>query len=90
MKMSNNRAAGEDGVTNEMTKYGPEELHQEIASKLNTIFEAQRNELNAEEAVLLPIAKPNKPRVPGTSLRPINLLNTIRKIPCDIMLNRIR
>ena len=38
MKVSNNKAAGEDGITNEMTKYNPEELHQKIANKLNEIL----------------------------------------------------
>ena len=60
MKMSNNKAAREDGITNEMIKYGPEELHQDIANKLNEIFETHTNELNKDELVLIPIPKPNK------------------------------
>ena len=54
--MSNNNAVGEDGITDEMIKYDPDELHQEIANRLNEIFEAQRSELNAGEAVLPPIS----------------------------------
>ena len=35
-----------------MIKYGPEELHQEIANKLNEIFETHTNELNTGKSVL--------------------------------------
>ena len=90
MKMSNNKAAGEDGIANEMIKYGPEELHQEIANILNEIFETHRNELNTGESVLLPIPKPNKQKGPLKNLRPINLLNTIRKLLSNITLGRIQ
>ena len=45
MKMNNNKAAGEDGIANEMIKYGPEELHQEIANILNEIFETHKMNL---------------------------------------------
>ena len=39
--------------------------------------------------VLIPLAKPNKPRGPLTSLRPIVLLNTIRKVFSLVKLARI-
>ena len=90
MKMSNNKAAGEDGIANEMIKYGPEELHQEIANILNERFESHKNELNTGESVLLPIPKPNKQKGPLKNLRPINLLNTIRKLLSNITLGRIQ
>ena len=88
--MSNNKVAGGDGIMNDMIKYGPEELYQEIANKLNEILETHRNELNRGKEVLLPIPNPNKPRGVVANLWPINLHNAIRKILSDIMLSRIR
>ena len=51
MKMSNNKGAWEDGTTNEMIKYCPEEIHQKIANKLNEIFETHANEINTGEFI---------------------------------------
>ena len=39
--------------------------------------------------ILIPLAKPNKPKGPVTSLRPITLLNSIRKVISIIVLRRI-
>lgn len=60
-KLSNKKAVQEDGIPNEMIKYGLDELQQEIANKLNELCGTHTNELNTGESILLPIPKPNKP-----------------------------
>ena len=87
--MSNNKATGEDGIQLELIKYGPDILINEIADAINWTVENHSDTLNIGKSVLLPTLKPKKTPGPVKNLRPINLLNTIRKILSTVTLNRI-
>ena len=88
-RMTNQRAAGPDGLHAELLKYGAEYLLPLIANIINTAIETYRN---ASQVIgvgtMAPLAKPGKPRGPVTSLRPIVLLNTIREALSTVVLKR--
>ena len=88
-RMTNQRASGPDRLHAELLKYGAEYLLPLIANIINTTIETYRN---ASQAIgvgtMAPLAKPGKPRGPVTSLRPIVLLNTIRKALSIVVLKR--
>lgn len=87
-QLKNGKAAGPDKIQGELIKYGPIQLHEEIAALINDIvFEGKSLDLG--KGVLVLLQKPNKPKGPLANLRPIVLLNTIRKIISLIVLNRI-
>ena len=89
-RVTNQRAAGTDGLHAELLKCGAEYLSPLIANIINTAVETYRN---ASQAIgvgtMAPLAKPGKPRGPDTSIRPIVLLNTIRKALSIVVLKRI-
>ncbi|GFR59623.1 LINE-1 retrotransposable element ORF2 protein [Elysia marginata] len=87
--LNNNRAPGEGGIHAELLKYGTQEPNKQIAKILNQTFERHENlDINAGELIAIP--KPGKPKGPPKNLRPITLLNTIRKVLSKITLERIR
>ena len=90
VRMNNNKATGEDGIQAELLKYGPDTLIKDIARILNSIFEEHKDVINVGRSILQPIPKPGKPEGPRKNLRPINLLNVIRKVLSLITLNRIK
>ena len=53
------------------------------------MFENDRDEINIGKSNLFPLQKPNKEKGPLKNLRPINLLNSSRKILSIITLSRI-
>lgn len=88
-KLRNNRAAGPDAIPGELLKYGTESLNTIIADTLNQVFEKGEDiELGTGTLIVLP--KPGKPAGLLSRLRPIVLLNTVRKVLSIITLNRIR
>ena len=87
-KMSNNKAPGKDNINVELIKYAPIETHKEISNILNSIFENNDTSLNLGTGILLPIPKPKKIQGPVKNLRPITLLEIIRKILSKIFMNR--
>ena len=87
-RMANNRKSGKDLVAVEWIKHGPEELKEEIADILNGIFEHNDHQMKMGQGILLPIPKPNKPQGPIKNLRPITLLEVIRKILSKIFISR--
>ena len=89
-KMSNNKSPGDDEITVELIKYGPLELITEIAKTLNNILEQHNlSDTDIGKSILVTIQKPQKLVGPVKNLRPINLLNVIRKILSNITLARI-
>ncbi|GFR99439.1 RNA-directed DNA polymerase from mobile element jockey-like [Elysia marginata] len=88
-KLNNNRAPGKGGIQGELSKYGPETIDSYIANIFNEPFEKhQILDINAGE--IIPFPKPGKPKGPPKNLRPMTLLNTIRKTLSTIVLERIR
>ena len=87
--LKNNRAPGGDEISGELLKYGTPLLHKSIANILNGVFE-EHETININSGELIAIPKPGKPKGPPKNLRPITLLNTIRKALSIITLHRIR
>ncbi|KAE8912431.1 hypothetical protein PF003_g3837 [Phytophthora fragariae] len=87
-RLNNRRASGPDGIPGELLKYGAEALAPHLADLVNKSFE-RGQPLNLREGTLLGLPKPNKPRGECSSLRPIVLLNSIRKAVSILVLNRI-
>ena len=84
------QAPGPDGVTNELLKYAAGILSESFAEIINTIFEQHITLEALGKGILVALPKPGKPLGPLTSLRPIVLLNSVRKIVSIITLQRIR
>ena len=79
-RMTNQRAAGPDGLHAELLKYGAEYLSPLIANIINTAIETNRNVSKViGVGTMAPLAKPGKPRGPVTGLRWIVLQKNIRK-----------
>lgn len=89
-RMNNNKATGDDDIQLELLKYAPDILYDEIANNLNNVLETHTDDIDIGLSVLLPIQKPNKDIGPPKSLRPLNLLNAIRKILSLVTLQRIK
>ena len=78
-KLKNNKMTGRDEVKAEYIKYGPEELHQQIAELLNKTAETGEYPEEIRRGILTPLAKPPKKKV-KVNVRPIILLSVLRKI----------
>ena len=86
-KVANNKAP-EDNINVELLKYAPEETYEEIANIMNGIYERNDTSIKLGTGILLPIPKPKKTQGPVKNLRPITLLEVIRKIPSKIFMDR--
>ena len=87
--MTNNKALGKDKFNVELIKYAPEEIYKEIANSLNGIYERNDTGIGKlETGILLPLQKPKKTQEPAKNLRPITLLEVIRKILSKIFMDR--
>ena len=90
-KLNNNKANGEDEIPSEMIKYSGKKLIKEVSRILNLIVENKIQEDSfIGNGILITVQKQGKPKGQLTSLRPITLLNSIRKILSNITMNRIR
>ena len=89
-KLKNNKASGEARITRELIKHAPGIVKDKLCNAYNKMFENHCDEINIGKSNLLPLQKPNTERGPLKDLRPINLLNTSRKISSIITLNRIQ
>jgi len=88
VQLKNGKAAGKDGIPGELLKYAAPHLCTPIADIMNQGFE-EGEQVNLGEGILICLQKPNKPKGACSSLRPIVLLNTIRKAISIVTLNRI-
>ena len=86
--LKSQRAAGPDGIPGDLFKHAGERVAHEIAAILNQCF-ADGSGMDLGCGTLIPLPKPGKPRGPLTSIRPIILLNSIRKCLSTITLRRI-
>ena len=87
-RLNNGRASGPDGIPAELLKYGTQSLHGNIATLFNNYAKDQRIQLG--DGILVPLPKPGKKRGPPANLRPVTLLNTLRKLLSLIVLTRIK
>ena len=87
--LSNNKSPGEDGIHAELLKHGTSLLDNITADIFNLAFQKHEN-LNINEGILVAIQKPGKRKGPPSHLRPITLLNALRKALSIIVLNRIK
>ena len=87
--MSNNRATGEGFIAVELLKHSPSIVKETIANMYNTIFEEHSKTMGIGDSILTPIPKPGKTEGPRKNLRPINILNVVRKALPLITLMRI-
>ena len=88
-KLNNDRACGPDGILAEQYKYGGKMFATKMATIYNQVFE-KHLPVETNTGILIPLAKPGKPAGPCSSLRPVTLLNTVRKLFSLIVLFRIR
>ena len=86
--MKNQKSAGEDGLHAEYVKYGPPEMHNGIATLLNTIARTGKYPAEIKSGILTPLPKPGKKQGPPANLRPIILLSIIRKILAICLIRR--
>ena len=87
-KLNNNKACGEDGIPAELLKYGGNAISGTLATILNNIF-VDHDNININGGLIIALQKPGKEKGPVKNLRPITLLNTIRKLLSLIVLGRI-
>lgn len=85
---NNGRASGPDDIPAELLKYGSSVLAPHVADIINASF-AQGQPLPLGEGTPSSLPKPNKPQGLCSSLRPIVLLNSIRKAISLVVLARI-
>lgn len=87
-RLRNNRALGPDNVAGELLKYGGEEIHEELATAYNGVFERHEQIAELTEGYLFTMNKPGKPRVVENT-RPLVFLSITRKVLSGIVLRRI-
>ena len=79
-KMANNKALCKEKITIELIKYASKEIYKEIANILNGIYERNDTRIKLATGILLNLSKPKKTQGLVKNLRPITLLEVIRKI----------
>ena len=89
-KLKNNRACGPDSIPNELLKYAGQNFGDHFAPIINNCFETNTYIKSIGESILTPLQKPGKPVGPPKNLRPLNLLNGVRKVLSIICANRIQ
>jgi len=88
--LKNGRATGPDNLPSECLKYLAEDVALPLATIINTMFQKHEFIDDVGEGILIPLQKPGKPKGPASSLRPVVLLNSIRKVISLVTLQRIR
>jgi len=89
-RLKNNRATGPDEIPNELLKYAGPSFCGAFSKIINQCFETNSYIDAIGESILTPLQKPGKPPGPVKNLRPLNLLNGVRKILSVLTLNRIQ
>eukprot|EP00117_Sycon_ciliatum_P001455 scpid104349/ scgid7113/ len=88
-RLNNNRSSGPDGVAAELLKYAGPMLIGNLTDCLNRMFE-HHSPLDLGSGIVIPLQKPNKKRGPPANLRPIVLLDSVRKAVSLLALRRIQ
>ena len=87
-KLKNNKSPGKDKIKAEQIK-PPKILYKIIADMFNHMAKTGKYPIELTEGLIIPIQKQGKQKGKIENLRPITLLNQIRKILSIVMLNRI-
>ena len=88
-KLKNNKSAGPDNIYAEQLKHSPTIVYSKIAQMFNEIAKTGKFPDEISEGFLIPLQKSGKKKGLEENLRPIILLNIIRKILAIIMMNRL-
>ena len=88
-KLKNNKSPGKDQITAEQIKNAPEILYRIIADMFNNVAKTGEYPKEIIEGLIIPIQKQGKKKGEIENLRPITLLNQIRKILSIVMISRI-
>ena len=88
-RLNNNRASGSDELPGELLKHGSNVIAKPIADIVNRAITDQEVLSQIGHGIIILLPKPGKPVGAMTSLRPIVLLNTLRKTLSLIVLSRI-
>ena len=88
-KLKTNRACGPDKLQNELLKYADPIVYTVYADAINDSFSSNTYIKSIGQGIITPLQKPDKPKGPLPSLRPLTLLNGSRKMLTIITLNRI-
>lgn len=87
-KLSNNKAPGEDGITNEFLKQGPMIFHEQLLQLINYIWETEEvpsEWAGSKTAMLFKKSNQDDP----IDYRPISLLNTVLKLITPLIQARL-
>ena len=87
-KLKNGKAAGTDGIVNEILRYGGDNMNQAICQLCNTIFEKEMVPDEWLEGIIFPIYKDNDRRNP-LNYRGITLLSVVSKVYTSILNQRL-
>ena len=88
--ITNGRASGPDGINVELLKYASDIISKPITRIINSVFETHLPIKAVGQGILIALPKTKKPPGPPSNLRPIVLLNSIRKVLSNVTLCRIR
>jgi hypothetical protein len=88
-KLKNGKAPGKDGIFTDFIKYAGNDFYENLSMQYNKIFEYHKSINSLTETLIIPINKPNKPKLVENT-RPIQLLSVLRKILSRILLMRLQ
>lgn len=88
MKRLKNRKSGEDGIFNELFKYGGESLQSQLTSLIKNIFQTVRIPKNWKFTITIPIFKKGEKQIPSI-YRGIHLLNTDLKLTTSVIMRKL-
>ena len=87
-KLKNRKSAGEDEISNELLKYGGEELSKELHAFFNKITKTKKVPTEWKESITIPILKKGSRKDPA-NYRGITLLSSILKLFTKILSDEI-
>ena len=87
--LKNNKSPGSDNIKAEQLKYAPDSIHRHIVNIFNETAKTGVFPRELKEGILIPLQKPGKEKGKVESLRPVILVNIIRKVLAIIMMKRI-
>ena len=86
--MRNGKAAGTDGIPNELIKYGGDPMVHSLVALFNKVWMAEKNPSSWREGIVVNLFKKGDREDPG-NYRGITLLSCVGKLFCRILSNRL-